>query len=69
MIHLAFAFGQAMGAAAEPLVDRQSSGVSAMAAPPTKRQLVGYNNFKRSNPLTDKFKVRTIVLEPELWPV
>ena len=65
-LHQQVAFGQAMGAAAEPLVDRQPAGLSAIGAPPTKRQLVGYNNFKRSNPKTDKFKVRTVHCSPEL---
>ena len=47
-------------------MDRQPAGMSAIAAPPSKRQLVGYNNFKRSNPLTDKFKVRTTDVAPRL---
>jgi len=32
--------------------------MGARPEPRSGRQLVGYNNFKRSNPLTDRFKVR-----------
>lgn len=34
--------------------------MGAYAEPRSGRQLVGYNNFKRSNPETDRFKVRSL---------